>query len=210
LFAGQSGDKESGGDDLSQGLDALAKARSDDDVQERPGIFSGASTSTTPTAIALDKERKRQMMRYIYDAIRALNAKGSQMGMRKKPGPGGRPAPLWQALAVCVKLQLPYDANTGTAIMNSGEISDESLERFFGMSTRNRGDKCFQYLSSISDREVSLKQMHDIIKSITTKMYGPGNPDQGGGEISTSTTWQWLNDGLKFVCDHLKKTPMSL
>jgi predicted transcriptional regulator len=197
IFAGQAGDDDSG-DELSQGLDTLARIRSDDEAPEKGGVFSGSSVNATPAAEAMAKERKRKMLQYLYEALKAMN----NMGATSKK-PENRRTEYWQTLAVCIKLGLPYDNATGNWM--SVDIDDELVDKFFAQSAQTSGDKCFQQLSAIGN--VSLDEMHRKLREIAIRLHGPDKPPKGG-DISYARSWQWLGDGLKFICDYLKKRKM--
>lgn len=199
IFAGQAGGDESSGDDLTQGLDALAKVRSDDEAPEKGGVFAGSASNLTPSAEYMAKERKVELLRYLYEALRAMNNMGAASNK-----PENKRTSYWQTLAVCIKLGIPYDPQTGR--WTQGQINDDLVNAFFNQSAEEGGSKCFQQLSSIGN--VSLEEMHKKLREIALRLHGPEKPPKGG-DISYARSWQWLGDGLKFICDYLKKKNIS-
>lgn len=194
IFAGQAGDEDSGGSDLGKGLEMLAQVRSDDEAPESKGVFSGVSSNPNPQAMAASTERRRNMLHRLYEAI-------STLSKRSKSG-------QWQALAVCIKLGLPIDENTGR-VMNwtSSELLNNTLDSFFNQKPESKAGEhqwdCFQHIMSIGSA-VSFENLHDRLRTISIKLRGPEPAIKGGGDITTRSTRDYLTDGLRFICDYLQ------
>lgn len=197
IFAGQAGGDESSGDDLTQGLDALAKIRSDDETPEKSGVFSGSATKLTPSAEYMAKERRVKMLQYLYEAMRELVKPRNNQDMKIPQSEDYKRTSFMNALAVSIKLGLPYDPQTGR--WKSTAINDDLVNAFFNQSAEEGGQKCFQQLLAIGN--VSVDEMHKHLSEMALRLRGQN--------ISWKTSYQWLTDGLKFICDYLRKKNIS-
>lgn len=206
IFAGQSGGDEDSGDssDLGKGLDMLAQIRSDDEAPESTGVFSGASREINPHASVDSSERRTRMLRSLYEAILALY---------NKKGDAGK----WQALAVCIKLGLPIDNNTGRIVnWTSDTLMNSTLISFFNQKPKKTAADfqwdCFQHINSIGSVSICPNCTMDN---------PPGKPCQNpnaclhgklnairmkttGETRKLRSTQDYLSNGLKFICDYLQ------
>lgn len=202
VFAGSYGTKSDDMEDIWSTHIGLVDDKADS------GIFAGKKGGEIPGVSNSETETRKKLLEDLHDAIKELSRNG-QTGL-----PAVKRKGFWQALAVCIKLGLPFDANTGESWASFATVEDDVVDAFFAQPTKSvKGEKdCFQHLNSIGMMQMTPSKksgpgqsLHEKLREIGVKLRGPGAWKDGGGEITISSTNQYLTDGLKFICDYLKR-----
>lgn len=214
IFAGSYGAK---GDDME---DMWATHIGLVDDKADSGIFAGKKGGEIPGVSNSETETRKKLLEDLHEAIKKLSQNG------KQDLPAIRRTGFWQALAVCIKLGLPFNGETGESWASFATVEDDVVDAFFaqpvktpqsGKKVRKVRKDCFQHLNSIGTMQMtpsrkagSNESLHEKLKAIGIRLRGPGAWKDGGGEITTASTNQYLTDGLKFICDYLKSKNSSM